>query len=120
MTKSNEAKYIEAAVLHLKFLEEGDPKKSNESHDRLISAIREIRKRKDRGRSFLLDNLTSSYENVRLWCAFHLLPIEPELALSEIDRLAARAKSSVVGFNAEVTANEWRKGTLDVDWFVGE
>ncbi|MER9235090.1 hypothetical protein NKI56_23860 [Mesorhizobium sp. M0622] len=115
-----EEEYVEAAILHRQLLEMGDVKGSNAAHDRLIRAIREIRNRTDRGRSFLLGILRHTDENVRLWSAGHLLPLEEKLALAEMKRLSRDAKSWVVSSSADVTATEWRKGTLDIDWFMKE
>ncbi|WP_394891388.1 hypothetical protein ACG873_08945 [Mesorhizobium sp. AaZ16] len=113
--RSPEDEYIDSAILHLKLLNERDRRGSNAAHDRLIRAIAEIRKQNDRGRSFLLGNLTHPDENVRLWSAAHLLPLEERLALAELKRLEKDAKSWVVSLNADVTATEWRKGSLNID-----
>jgi hypothetical protein len=113
---SLEDEYVEAAVLHRQLLEAGNRKGSNAAHDRLIRAIQKIRSLDDRGRSFLLGNLThDNDENVRLWSAAHLLKLEEKTALAELKYLAKNAKSWVVSLNADVTATEWQKGSLDID-----
>ena len=118
--KNPEVEYVAAAILHLGQLENGDSKSSNAAHDRLIRAIREIRKQNDRGRLFLLENLKHTEENVRLWSASHLLPLEERAALAELNNLARDANSRVVSSSADVTIAEWKKGTLDIDWFMKE
>ncbi|MER9226196.1 hypothetical protein NKI72_06990 [Mesorhizobium sp. M0437] len=115
-----EREYVEAAILHRQLLEMGDVKGSNAAHDRLIRAIREIRNRPDLGRSFLLGTLRHTDENVRFWSAGHLLPLEEKMALADLKSLARDAKSSVVSLSADVTATEWRRGTLNIDWFMKE
>jgi hypothetical protein len=115
-TRNPENEYVEAAILHRQLLEVGDRKGSNAAHDRLIDAIQKIRSQDDRGRSFLLGNLThDNDENVRLWSAAHLLKLEEKAALAELKYLANDAKSWIVRSSADVTATEWRKGTLDID-----
>lgn len=102
--------------MHRQLLEAGDRKGSNAAHDRIIRAIQEIRSRDDRGRSFLLGNLThDNDENVRLWSAVHLLKLDENTALTELKYLAKDAKSWMVRSSAEVTATEWQKGSLDID-----
>lgn len=118
--RNPEGEYVEAAIMHLRQLEDGDSKGSNAAHDRLIRAIREIRKQNDRGRSFLLEILKHTDENVRLWSASHLLPVEEKAALAELNNLARDANSRVVRSSADVTIAEWKKGTLDIDWFMRE
>lgn len=120
LAKSPEDEYVAAAILHRELLEMGDRKGSNTAHDRLIEAIRQIRRTADRGHSFLLRLLAHSDENVRLWSAAHLLPLEEKEALAELSRLATGAQSWVVRSSADVTETEWRKGTLDIDWFMKE
>ncbi|QIA24371.1 DUF2019 domain-containing protein [Mesorhizobium sp. AA22] len=118
--RSPEGEYVEAAILHRQLLEDGNVRGSNAAFDHLIRAIKKIRNRADRGRSFLLGLQTHSDENVRLWSAAHLLPLEEKIALAELKRLATSAKAWPVQSSAEVTAAEWRKGTLDIDWFMRE
>jgi HEAT repeat protein len=63
-----------------------------------------------------LGNLTrDNDENVRLWSAAHLLKLEEKIALAELAHLAKDAKSWMVRSSADVTATEWRKGSLDID-----
>lgn len=118
--KNPEDEYIEAAILHRQLIEAGDRKGSNSAHDRLIRAIKAIRKSSDKGRFFLSGLLKHNDENVRLWGASHLLPLEEENALAELRRLSRNATSWIVRSSAEVTEAEWRKGTLDIDWFMKE
>lgn len=118
--ESLEAAYIEAAILHRTCLEAGDVEESNEAHDRLIEAARGICTREDRGHSILTPMLTHADENVRLWSACHLLLLNETVALAELKRLARSATSRIVQSSAEIIVAEWRKGALDVHWFLRE
>ena len=116
--KNPEDAYVNAAILHLERLEAGDSRGSNAAHDHLIKSIRAIRNYDDRGKSFLSGLLSHENENVRLWSASHLLPLQEKKALDELQYLTKSAISSIVRSSAEVTSSEWRKGTLNIDWFL--
>lgn len=116
--KSPEENYVDAAIIHLRYLDIGDSRRSNAAHDRLIKAIRNIRNRPDRGLLFLSGLLTHDDENVRLWSASHLLPLNEEIAIHELKKLAKNANSWIVRSSAENTEAEWQKDNLDIDWFM--
>jgi hypothetical protein len=112
--------YVESAILHHQLLLQGDRKGSKAAHDRLISATKKIRAQQDKGAFFLRGLLNHNDENVRLWAASHLLPLEEAPALRALKHLATNAKSWQVQTSAETTAEEWERGTLDVDWFMNK
>ena len=119
-TKSPESIYVESAISHHILLEAGDKRGSNKAHDGIIRAIKTIRGKSDRGKDFLSNLLNHADENVRLWAAYHLLPLDEKKAYTELKHLTKKAKSWIVRSSAENTATEWQKGSLDVDWFMNK
>jgi hypothetical protein len=116
--KNPEEEYINSAIAHRELIESGNKKRANSAHDKIIKSIKSIRGREDKGKSFLLSNLSHSDEGVRLWSASHLLPLDEFKALRELSKLSKSAASFFVRSSADVTEIEWRKGTLDIDWFM--
>jgi Domain of unknown function (DUF2019) len=115
---SPEDSYVDAAILHHEKLLLGDPKGSNRQHDRLIKAIRQIRKQGDQGKDFLLGLLQHENESVKLWAACHLLTIDEKRAVETLKKIAAKASAWQLQTDAEMTISEWRAGRLDPDWYM--
>lgn len=115
---SIEESYVDSAILHHEKLLLGDPKGSNRQHDRLIKAIRQIRKQSDQGRVFLSDLLEHENDSVRLWAACHLLTIDEKKAVETLKKIAAKTATWQLQTDAEMTISEWKAGRLDPDWFM--
>jgi len=104
-------RYVAAASGHRRATEEGNPRKANEQHDILAAAYRELRKRGLAAQRKLLPLLVHADVGVRIWAAAHALEFSPrdgEPVLVAIARL-----SGPIGFSAEMTLKEWRKGRLE-------
>jgi hypothetical protein len=102
-------KFVNACTLKGEYEEIGDSKNGNKQY-KTIHSIYLLLKKENR-----LDELIGllDHENpyVRSWAAGYTLQISPLRAEKILEELAD-IKSKPVGFNAEMTLREWRKGNL--------
>ena len=106
------AEYSALASAHGRATDEGDSKKANQSHDKLMHALRDLDNASPDGRLVLRRLYSHSDPWVRGWAATHLLHRDPdgaEVVLAEISKLRG-----FVGLDAEVTLEEWRAGRLEI------
>lgn len=100
----------EAAAAHGETDLTGDYEKGNREYDVLAAIYRELRARGHHAQLYLLELLNDGNPYVRGWAASHSLEFAPEqgeLVLTELTRCGG-----ITGFNAEMTLEEWRKGSL--------
>lgn len=102
--------YAEAAAAHGETYETGDYKKGNREYDILAANYRELRARGHHAQLHLLELLNDSNSHVRGWAASHALEFAPERGEPVLTELARRG--GLTGFSAEMTLEEWRKGSL--------
>ncbi len=103
-------KFTEACIEKGKFEEVGNSKDGNKQYIIIHSAYLSLVKDNRLNELLVLLNHENPY--VKLWAAGYTLqiaPVQAEKALLEVDELDEN-----VGFGAEMTLREWRKGTLKV------
>jgi hypothetical protein len=104
------ARYRAAAAAHGAATESGDYQTANRNHDLLAQIYRELRSRGTDAQHELLIFLNDIDPHVRAWAAAHSLEFAAERGEQVLRRLAA--EPGVVGLNAEITLQEWLKGSL--------
>jgi hypothetical protein len=104
------AEYRASAVAHGIATEEGDHRKANRHHDAIAKIYGELRHRGDEARRVLLVLLDDINPHVRAWAAAHALDFAPDRGEPVLRRLASG--QDVVGLNADMTLQEWQKGSL--------
>lgn len=86
----------------------GNHKVANKFARKIINSYLQLR---ELGKIDALERLLySENENVKLWTATHLLPVNEEIAKRTLNELAL--KSDLLGFSAKMTLNEWDNGEL--------
>lgn len=106
-------RYIAEAAEYGRCSERGDSEGGNAAYDRMKAALAELRTHHDRGRSALVELLDQPDGWVKLLAATHLLPLQPDLASTVLEKLASGPKGDL-RFDAEMVLQEWRAGRLKV------
>lgn len=88
-------------------------KKANRLFDAAHRIAKELRGSQE-GRKAMLTLLNDPDASVRLGAATEALPVDPETALRVIDQIAS--SEGAHSFEAEMVAQEWRAGRLNLDW----
>ena len=102
--------YAEAARAHAKATLEANPEEANRQYHELHSVYAELRRRGPREIRRLAPLLSDPHAGVRLWAATHLLEVDPAGSESVLRELAKQG--DLIGFSAETTLDQWRKGNL--------
>jgi hypothetical protein len=102
--------YRTAAAAHGAATELGEYRAANRHHDLLAQIYRELRARGTDAQRELLVLLDDVDAHVSAWAAAHALEFAPERGEPVLRRLAANR--GFVALNAEMTLQEWSKGTL--------
>jgi hypothetical protein len=90
----------------------GDYKVANKCHDKLIKALKELRKLGEEGSIALLSLTDEKNDSIRCWAATHSLKYNTEKAEKTLQDL--HKQSGPIAFNAEMVLSEWKKGTLEI------
>jgi hypothetical protein len=101
---------IYAAAVHGEATEDGDYRTGNKEHDKLTAVCRELRTRGLKEQRALLGSLDHPDDAVRGWAAAHALEFAPEEGEPVLESHAAG--ESLASFAAEITLEEWKKGSL--------
>jgi len=104
------AEYRASAVAQSVATESGDHRKANRHHDVIADIYRELRRRGRDAQAALLPLLDDIDPRVRAWAAAHALEFAPDRGQPVLNRL--RSAGGVVGLNAEMTLEEWSRGSL--------
>lgn len=104
------AKYAAAAIAHRDASATGDYRTANREHEVLARTYRELRSLGNRGETALESLLRHQDARVRAWAAAHALEFAPDLAEPVLQELVNTG--GLLGFGAEMTLSEWRKGNL--------
>jgi hypothetical protein len=107
-------RFVEAAKEHGQGIVEGEPQKTNRAFDRVVSAIRDLRKSPDKGEEFLIGLLDEEDLSIVRAAATYLLPLREVEAVQALEKVA-RYGLPLIAFGAEMTLKEWRAGRLKVD-----
>lgn len=101
--------YLNALLLFIDATSNDDRKKARKFYTLVDRAFRQLR---DSGRLGELTALLShANDQVKLWAATHILPFDEKLATDFLSKMA-EDDLSLVGFDAKMTLQEWRKGNL--------
>ena len=103
--------YARSAAAHGRSLDTADSKSANRHADVLAAVYRELRARGRDAQLALMPLLNDPDPNVRVWAAGHALEFAPEDGEKVLTEMAAAFKG-LIGWSAEMTLKEWRKGTL--------
>jgi hypothetical protein len=104
--------YAASARAHGVATENGDYKKANREHDKVIVALHKLRSFGEAGHRALLDLLKDPQAHVRCWAATHLLDTHSERAVEILESLAS--SPGIVAFTARMVLSEWRNGELRI------
>ncbi len=102
-------RYVDAAAAHHEATVTGDFRRGNPQHDIVAAAYRELRRRGDE--QVLLPLLEHPDPGVRSWAAAHALEFSPGEGERVLEALAG--EEGIEGFNAQMTLQTWREGTLE-------
>jgi hypothetical protein len=102
------SRYVEAAAAHHDATVTGDFERGNPQHDIVASAYRELRRRGSE--KVLLPLLEHANPGVRAWAGAHALEFAPDEGERVLEALTE--EPGIEGFNAEMTLQTWREGTL--------
>jgi hypothetical protein len=111
--RSEVERYIRAAEAHGKGMDTFDHRAANRAYDRLISALKALRRTPDKGKGALTGLLNHSNIRVRHCAAVSLLPLDSVKALKVLEEIAK--DPGMVGLDAETALREWRAGRLNVE-----
>lgn len=101
-----EQEYVEAAIAHEAGTDVGDEKIANQAAERLLKLRDRLYELADHGESVLTKLLAHPSSNVARWAASHLLPVNEEVAVRALERLAE--EDGIGGFDALMTLQTWR------------
>jgi hypothetical protein len=102
--------YFEAATEHGRASETADSSAGNQPAQVVAAAYGELRTRGPEAQRALLVLLDHPDAGVRSWAAAHALDFAPEEGEPVLEDLARAA--DVVGFNAKMTLEAWKRGEL--------
>ena len=102
-------KYAQAASANREAIAAGDSVKANQAHDVVAAVYRHLREHGEQRQ--LLPLLEHSDPGVVGWAAAHALEFAPQEGERALTDLASRERG-IIGFDAEMTLSEWRKGKL--------
>lgn len=104
------AEYRASAAAHGVATEQGNHRRANQQYDRLTAVYGELRSRGAGAQRALLPLLDDIDPHVQAWAAAHALEFAPDRGEPVLKRLASG--SGVVSFNASMTLEEWKNGSL--------
>jgi Domain of unknown function (DUF2019) len=109
--------FEELCILQYEQVQEMKSKEANETFDKIYKLAVRARSLDDKGAEMLSGLIGHPNDNVKLKAAFLLLPLNSNAGLNALRRLA-NSKVQWISTNAEISAQEWKAGRLDVDWFL--
>lgn len=110
----SQREFVNAARLYGLQMNKQEFAATKPEYDRIVGALRALRKSPDQGESFLLSCLADPDPSVVTWAALYLLPYREREAMQALDRVA-HGDAGLVGLGAETTLAEWRAGRLNVE-----
>jgi len=109
------AEYAKYASEHGQAMEVCDYKKTNRAYDKVIKLYLQIEEQGGLVHPLFKEMLSSPDLGVRAWAATHSLKVSTEEAEATLADIGKTPKS-LVAFSAEITLEEWKKGTLDLSY----
>jgi hypothetical protein len=107
----HKSRFREAAIAHKTGTAEGKVRETNRAFDRMIAAVKAMRKGPDRGKGYLTELLFDPEVAVRSSAATYLLPLDEPAAVFVLEEVA-NGRHKFVSFTAEMVLREWRAGRL--------
>ena len=101
--------FINACIAKGKAEQTGDTD-ADKFHYDVIGSVYNLLKNNNR-LTDLVELLEHEDPYVRLWAAYYCLRVTPSKAEETLKTLS-KEKGVIVGFSAQITLDEWRKGTL--------
>ncbi|MCK5750737.1 hypothetical protein [Oricola sp.] len=116
MTNENspEERFAKSASDHGRYTIEGNAPLVNRAYRSLVSALRELRSKPDKGVLFLKGLLSDNDPSVVVWAATYLLPFDEEEAIFALEKIADTGIPRLA-FSAKVTLQEWKARRLSVE-----
>jgi hypothetical protein len=106
--------FIESAKEHGQGIIEGKLQITNRAFDKVVSAIKDLRKSPDKGEGFLIGLLDEDNLSIVRAAAIYLLPLREVEAVQALERVA-KDGLPLIAFGAEMTLKEWQAGRLSVE-----
>ena len=104
------AKYADAARKHGQATTAGDSVATNRAYRELSIAWKKIAQSKSNWHPAFFNLLENENAWVRLWAASHAIHIDAGRSLPVLEALVA--EPGFLGFDAQMTLEQWRKGKL--------
>jgi hypothetical protein len=101
-------KFIEYAAEHEKHTLDGDYKKGNISHKKLMQTIESIKLETNSIRQEFYDLLNFENDSVKIWTAVTLLATFEKESIEILKKIAIENKT-IIGLNADMTLDVWNK-----------
>lgn len=111
MGMSAQDRFVEGAHQHGLYTVSGDALATNRAYNKIILALKELRRTSDGGEGFLSSLLQNEDLSIVSWAASYLLDFKPEKARQALDRVVKEGPP-LIAFDAEMTLKEWRAGRL--------
>ena len=87
----------------------GDYKHGNKCYKNIMNAIRYIAERDNY--EYLKPMLEDANPSLRIWAAFALLHVDTKNAVKTL-KTVIKEDHGIIGFNAEITLEEFKKGNI--------
>ena len=107
--------YTDAAIAHYESTINGDYKKANKAHDKVVKCYKELKSIGEEGLNAIVELLNHPNHAVQGWSATHSLFIKPERAKLVIMDIIKNGDVHN-SFNAKMVLSEWEKGKLKVNF----
>lgn len=107
-----ESVYRKCAEAYRVASEVGDAKAKEKNFHKLVSMSRQLRARGNEGEAALHRLMKDPSDAVLTWAAWQSLPFAEKEALKLLD--AVSRKRGPIAFDAEMIAEAWRAGELDI------
>ncbi len=104
-------RYATSADAHARATDAGDSSAANDAFEAISTIYRELRRRGISAQRALLPLLHDPRPGVRGWAGAHALEFAPDDGERTLTVLS-ETSSSLVGFSAKITFQEWRAGKL--------
>lgn len=101
--------FKENAIIHGECTQNGDYKRGNKSHKNIINAIKYISA--EHKYEIIEPLLEDNNLSVRIWAAYALLHVNTPKAVKALKEIV-KTDSGIMGFNAEMTLDEFKKGNI--------
>jgi hypothetical protein len=106
------AEYTKSAIEHGLGTENGNSKRTNRAYDKIHRCYQSLKNFGDLGSQAITNLMEHENDSVKCWSAYHSLLYHRQKAVETLEDLAK--KDGIIAFNAEMTLELWKKGTLKI------